>query len=490
MAAEADVSPCVLNWKPNYEKGQVYSICRKTDIKFFPNCKESLNSLIAKKESYQNEISKDCLNIPKPKTDPVDGLEALDEKLKTNNAAISAIDGILAKNQQLRKNIAAESRNDFSSMGKLAGARSEFVGLRTPSPGKVNLSKVSNKWGSILRSGTDDPSLPDKLPDSEKQLALREEPKAESQFVAVQNRASFISSLVSQSKDLVNLKSSFLLQNKDLENRKLSLGPGDGTGGQGPGGAGPGGNDSTADQKSPSSGFDPSSLMGLAGPLMGLLAPKPKTPDSGLSTPATSTTPPLPQTPSARLNSAENKKPANGGFSLTPDEKKTTTPSSGGDNMGSNSYGGYEAPQSDVSPKNSSGSSGAPLGVSSAGGPAGSGGNKEEEKREPAAAPLMAKGEEGFPGGGGDAGYGGGSHSAEEAPAEHESPMKEVLNDMETAIDGGTPNWGSEEGQAAEAEPGVATEDSGSLFPRVSACYARSLKKGLVLNGLGEKIEE
>ena len=458
------------------------------------SCRESLSYIWRKKEEYEKAMA--SCKLPPLSADPnQSNLEAFEKIIETDNSAIAIVDDLRNKNKALREELASRSLKDFGALYSLAGSPNKVLPPKSPTPGKSQLSETSQRWQLAMRQGANDQDLAQKISPRETDSVSKQEPKAFGHVLAIRNRTDFISSLISQDKDLANYKLSLENHKQKAEVAKNSLGPGTDTGGNDGGANGNGdGNStgSTADQKSPGSGFDPSSLMGLAGPLMGLLAPKPKAPESGLSSPAASSTPPLPQTPSARLNSGENKKPANGGFSLTPEEKKPAT-HAGGESTGSNSYGGYEAPQSDVSTKNSGGSSSSPLGVSSSGGlgGSGSGGNKEEEKREPAAAPLMAKGDEGFPGGGGDGGYGGGgSHASEEAPTEHESPMKEVLNDMETAIDGGTPSWGSEEGQAAEAEPGVATEDSGSLFPRVSACYARSLKKGLVLNGLGEKIEE
>lgn len=69
-----------------------------------------------------------------------------------------------------------------------------------------------------------------------------------------------------------------------------------------------------------------------------------------------------------------------------------------------------------------------------------------------------------------------------------EEPMKEVLSDMETAIDTGDSADLFGEGEESQKESGVTEADSGSLFPRVSAAYVRNLKRGFVLNGLGENI--
>jgi hypothetical protein len=70
-------------------------------------------------------------------------------------------------------------------------------------------------------------------------------------------------------------------------------------------------------------------------------------------------------------------------------------------------------------------------------------------------------------------------------------PMKDLIKDMENVaggdpgLDGGE-SFSGGESQASE-ESALAAVDG--LFPRVRAAYMRSLKRGLVLNGLGEKIE-
>ena len=65
-----------------------------------------------------------------------------------------------------------------------------------------------------------------------------------------------------------------------------------------------------------------------------------------------------------------------------------------------------------------------------------------------------------------------------------EETMKDLLHEMKETAESGSPNGGLEgDGNSFP----MSEED---LFPRVKACYLRSLKRGKVLNGIGEKISE
>jgi hypothetical protein len=107
--------------------------------------------------------------------------------------------------------------------------------------------------------------------------------------------------------------------------------------------------------------------------------------------------------------------------------------------------------------------------------------------RKPASGAAAAS-EEGMIGAGG----GGGGYSASsstDTAAESDGGMKDMLHDMESTLED-VPTGLFAETDHQNAADGVAPENSESLFPRVRACYVRNLKKGFVLNGLGEKLPE
>lgn len=248
--------------------------------------------------------------------------------------------------------------------------------------------------------------------------------------------------------------------------------------------------------------LDMATLAALAGPAAGLAGMlMQKKPESGISEP----------TPNSTLPAQEAAKPSN------PASSKLVKDSSGGKNGASpapadaaandnnpgfeSGAGGafgepFESGDSGISSGNGlKAASGATMGVSSGGSsssPGGASSGEEEGKgRGTASAPPASEDAlQSFGSGAGGLNFGGGSSdSSSSASPAPEEPMKEMLTDMETAIDGDLGSLYGEGGEV-QGEQGIAAQDSESLFPRVSACYVRNLKRGQLLNGLGESVAD
>jgi hypothetical protein len=308
--------------------------------------------------------------------------------------------------------------------------------------------------------------------------------KVEAQIHTLQQSQDFVVSLLSDKDQMLNAKAKLDQQIERAENAKNNTRT-----------AGDGNNDGSS-----GSGFHAMDLLPLAAPLAGLLMQQ-KNADSGITDPtAASASTPAPQQVAGTSFGGNN-----GSSSATPGTTAGAgagqQPNSPDHNVGSpvDMYppaSGESLDSGNISRGGEAGGSssgGFPL-SSSAGalgssGSSSSGGQGGDNARKPAAAKAgdTAGGDDGMMNGGGGGGLtfnGGGSG---EAPAGGDEGMKDVLQDMEATLeDSPTGIFAEAEQQAKEAE----IESPDSLFPRVRACYVRNLKKGNVLNGLGEKLPE
>jgi len=236
-------------------------------------------------------------------------------------------------------------------------------------------------------------------------------------------------------------------------------------------------------------------LAALAGPAAGLAsAMMQKKNASGLSEP-TAPTASIPKAPTPNATStklAKENTNASNGLLGTPTAKvdpsdETLTPFSSDAYPG---IEGFDSAESGIS--NGSGATKPGAGGFSSTGSGGSaamgGGGEAEAKRAPATADTTQAEEalQSFGSGAGGLNFSGTPSDFQSSSPDE--PMKEVLADMETAIDTGDAGDLFGYGKESQKEPGVTEADSGSLFPRVSAAYVRNLKRGFVLNGLGESI--
>jgi hypothetical protein len=466
-------------WKPSYTKKETGSRCRGHRIPTY--CEKFLQNLLDEHGKYEKTKARECGSIPRAgATTPDDPnqAESVARAKAVRDRGIGAVGTLIQENQRLREK--------FGQKGKslLALYRSDLgkPGTEATLAAKTIHDKVTPAFDS--GSGISISPAEFGQPFSKKPP---EDSKLKSQAFALKEGAAFLASLVTDEKEFSKAKA-------ELEKTGDDPPPGGPDDPANP----PGGDPTTPEggDKNPKAGggFDPSSLMSLAGmaaPLAAMFAPKDK-PESNISDPLapldTSTTP---RAASARLDNPTKKTPTS--FTLKEDEKKPEDPAASYGGVGQNYGDPYstdqDSPASSISPSGGGGS----MGVSSGGGSGsapGADSEPEEKARETASLPktddLGMLPDNGFGGGGGGGGL------MEEMPAEPSEPMKEVLHDMEAALDGETPSW--EDGPAmdeSQAEAGgVAGENSGTLFTRVSTCISRNLKKGQVLNGLGEKIEE
>jgi hypothetical protein len=236
------------------------------------------------------------------------------------------------------------------------------------------------------------------------------------------------------------------------------------------------------------SGFDPSSLLALA-PLAAMLAQKPPaTPkEDPMGSNITRPTPPE-RAPAASLVKGEkNGESKKAPLDIPKNSAPEITPSPYADAF----TGAADTSDITKSLKGSGSGGGGANAVSGAGG-GGAGGSSsldgaDAKGKSTAALPVNAEEAlQSFSSGGGLNYAGGGSSTGtSEAAAD---PMADMINDMESTVENGFDS--NLEGNPSEQGSEIAAEDSDSLFPRVRACHVRALKKGMVLNGLGEKLSE
>lgn len=255
-------------------------------------------------------------------------------------------------------------------------------------------------------------------------------------------------------------------------------------------------NTRTADggTKSSDSGFNPMSLLPLAAPLAGLLMQQ-KQQSSGLSDPTTPTNPYGNTAPAPLAGTSLDPKSSGSqsiGAKLENPQKPDAQMHMPGETYAGDG-GAVEPFGGDIT--NGNGESKSPVlggagsySANSGGGASDSSGSSStpgKAERKPASGTHSA-GEEGLIGAGG----GGGGYSAPaDTAAEADGGMKDMLQDMEATLED-VPTGLFAEIDQQNSNGGVAPENSESLFPRVRACYVRNLKKGFVLNGLGEKLPE
>jgi len=276
-----------------------------------------------------------------------------------------------------------------------------------------------------------------------------------------------------------------------------------------------GGNEenSGANKDKDGKGMDMGQLAQLAGPLAGLagMMQQKKASDaaaeSGLSDPTAagaagatgaSTTPAeatLGNSTVPGTSTSAGKSITDGGSSKTGSNSGKTATMEGGPGTASTASSGLSATpaayqdaftgfgKNGTTPGNYS-STGASSSSPSGGGSAGGSGSSPEAAGRAAASASHSPAEEealaSFGGGGlAFSGGGGSSHSSSTA----DEPVKDFLQDAETAMGEGEFAAGPE-GEVAAAETGVEGEDGTELFRRVRSALERSQRKGTVMSGL------
>jgi len=244
--------------------------------------------------------------------------------------------------------------------------------------------------------------------------------------------------------------------------------------------------------------LDMATMAALAGPAAGLAqAMMQKKNQSGVSDSAA--TPTTPETTAEKPAGAASGKLGNAATSKTgpvTDDPKTgvaATDTAFAEAVGEDFGSALEDAFSGISNASTAGGSAAGGGSSSgasSGGSAGGGSGGEslesEKSRTPASTTAATEDAlQSFGGGGGLNFAGGGADASSPGTPPADESMKEMLSDMESAIDGdgGLSGFGEMQGDS-----GIAPQDSESLFPRVSAAHVRSLKRGELLNGVGESV--
>lgn len=255
-------------------------------------------------------------------------------------------------------------------------------------------------------------------------------------------------------------------------------------------------------------GFDPSALAAAAPALAGLAQQKQasNSSDSGmsqnpyapdLSTPPVTTKDSGPSTSNTSSSKSSEKKISTGSNNpLFAAGKPEDSADSSSPPSSPSLFDDYVA-ETGVSPeenasfqsgKSKSGASTTPSGSSGGGGSTGSSSEGFEPRELASLNDLQTPQDESLQSfGGGLASFdGGSSSSSSESPTD--DGMGGIISDMEAAAD---PELGAMEegGEIAAADPSLQGEDSEGLFPRVKAAYMRSVRKGLVLSSVQEKIQ-
>jgi hypothetical protein len=243
---------------------------------------------------------------------------------------------------------------------------------------------------------------------------------------------------------------------------------------------------------------DLSTLAALAGPAAGLAAAAmQRQQSSGLSDPGASMQQPqIPAIPSqgpapAQLGGQQGNQSSAGATTGTGPAESATDDHHTPATDFAYSPGGFE-PHSGISNTNfRPNGGGAPLGVTtgsnSFGGGGGSASRTDDAEAVKAQPPPQLPEEPPFAFGSG----GGGGYGFPPPPPSHSDDggtMGDILHDMESTLDSGEFKGVFSEFDDAQQGDGVGSPESGILFQRVSACVVRALKRGNLLNGLGEKV--
>jgi hypothetical protein len=457
-------------WQPNYKKEEIDQKCSGA-AGDDGACVKTRTKLLEWNDLYKNTAKTACDRS----TEALKNIGELsqsgsqDEVISKVQDGESAIDNLLGLNEQLLKKVPGQSKNNTSALLHLSANSAQYQTAVqkvhkdfTHAESSPEILKTAAKPGSRI-SGFNQADA--------RKVTVQAETLGQSQ--------DFVVSLLKDKEELQNAKTKLEAQKQQAMNAKNNTRT-----------AGDGNNDNSG------SGFHPMDLLPLAAPLAGLLMQQ-KNADSGITDPSTTpdaSAPPQVAGTSFGDNNGSSSTPgtSTGGAGTgvqpnSPDHSigspVDTSPLASDESMDSGDISRAGDPSGGGSSGGFPFSSGSSLLGSS--GSSGSGGQSGEDGRKPAAAKADAvAGDEGMMGGGGGGltfnGAGGETSAGSDG-------MQDVLQDMEATLDDSpTGIFAEAEQKANEAE----IESPDSLFPRVRACYVRNLKKGNVLNGLGEKLPE
>jgi hypothetical protein len=460
------------NWSPTYRKKSTGSktISKRCERagSAKADCTSTLNFVDDAFVAYNDFINTECGKINEeakkiPEQINEKDKNELDNALSTADGAISGIQTIVAKTDEIITKTLSQTE------------KTNIPGLKK-SPEAAKHANLIKQLEKTQADGKKDPNNLKNFPltvDQVEKTTTKDSVISGQTLAAVQS-FEFV-------KKLIASKENFSGTLTQLENQRAQLA-------EARKGLNTAKDDTTTSPTSGGGGFDPSSLLSLA-PLAAMLAQKPPStpmedPSGSGITPAT----PPERAPTASLvkgeKSGESKKapletPTNSSPEITPSPY-------------ADAFTGAEDSESDITKgSNTSGGGGSPsAGASGSGGGGGLGGSDNSETKGRSTAALPANADEALQSfnSGGGLNYAGGGNPSGATDAPTDDSMKDMLNEMEAAVeDGFDSNLG--EGSTSQGSE-IAAEDSDSLFPRVRACHIRALKKGMVLNGLGEKLSE
>ncbi len=424
-------------WVPGYNRKE------KIDCNNEPLCHNHLMLLLNKNEKYVQKAKEACSKSQ----EAVNGLSNITQQSSFTNLqqivlqGKASIENLQSQNAQLLKEIPADAMGNIAKAKELAKKQPKVLAHVKQIEQRYKGAKENNKYTAQIAS--EYPKI--------KQSGI-----AQPQARALDRNGDFIKSLLADKEKYAAAASELAAIETKLAQQSSNLGN------PTPGSSG--------------GGFDPLSLLPLAGPLLGLMN-SPETPKSGLSSPNSSEPEPLPSTdltdktlPSTNLADSkhdDNKNPTSPDSSLP----SATNP------IYADAFTGAD-PKDDALPKLSSLSeSSGKFGASNANGTGYSKGNeKAEEKRNPAATEEALQGINLSGGGAGFQANAGGAPSAD-------GPMAELLQNMESSLENSS--------LPEQVQADAAALDPDALFVRVRACYMRAARKGLVLDSLrSSRIEE
>jgi hypothetical protein len=451
-------------------------------IQHAAECKVTRNALISWSRDYKKIAEDACQKRRSAISDIKElGQSASQEKVvETADAGIKGIQTLLEANEKILKKIPDATDRNIAALKSIAVAQAARPNIKPyqnmvtrleGSFSKVRVEPEKMKSDSEGVRGTDSGSISGLDRPSGVDAGVQLETLAESQR--------FIRSLLTEKekneaaiRELTDAKENAARNAKNTE---------------------------TADTgtKSEGSGFSPMSLLPLAAPLAGLLMQQKAQQDSGLSDGLTNPTDPYGTAAPAPL-AGTSLEPKPGGSSQLPGSTANTNPNApdADMHMPAEAYAGAGESQPLGGDISRSGEGGGSSGMGALGSfSASSGGGSSDfsgastetgtKERKPASASSMASEDGMIAAGGGGMAFGTSSSSDTESG----DGMKDMLQDMEATLED-EPTGLFAEAEQSSSDDGVGPENSEGLFPRVRACYVRNLKKGFVLNGLGEKLPD
>lgn len=443
-------------WQPGYDKKNL-----KCGTQPSNNCKKLRETLLIYNDDYNNTAKSACEAAKKAEA----GMGDLSQESSKATAkqmlqsGTSSVQALIDKNAELLKKIPKDMEPAFNEMKNAGAPAAPFV------PRVEKIAKTASDENVKTEVIKEEEARTSALP-----------PAPKSSLAGISSASSFVEHL-----KLEQRKNKTALAKLNQLNTKIGGDPAP-TGGGGGGGG----------------GFDLSSLLPLAAPLAGLAMmaqqKKDAAADSSLSGQTPPVTPVTPESPgSTSLTDTAKTAATNVGTSNTGQMPKVNDPilEDAFVGAGSSEVTAASAPGAG---KAGGGSGGGSFGGFSGGaGSSGTGGSstaKADDGRGLAsAAKPVAEEAMAFAGGAG----GGGLNFTPSAAATDESHAPDaLLSSMEAAVEDPALSFNGfqEEGAAQASASDIASADSEFLFSRVRACYQRSMKKGQVLSGLGEKIGE